>query len=135
MAVGQPGDFCGDGGGGLKGVEEAVADVGGAADAGEEGGLQEAGDAEGGGNEDDAEGGGGADEEVLLVGVVVSGGKERGGKGEVRFGRHRVACRTGRRTRGPMRFGLWLRRRHRRGRGLGACASGMVPGGWESLCS
>ncbi len=83
MAVGQPGDFCGDGGGGLEGVEEAVADVGGAADAGEEGGLQEAGDAEGGGDEDDAEGGGGADEEVLGVVMMLVGwvGKEEGGGG------------------------------------------------------
>lgn len=64
-AVGEPGHFCGDGGAGFEGVGEADTDVGGAADAGEEGGLEEAWDAEGGGDEDYAEGGMWADEKVL----------------------------------------------------------------------
>ena len=61
----QPHDFCSDGVAFFKGITEAITDMGGTADAGEEWGLKEAGDAEGGGDEDDAEGGVGADKEVL----------------------------------------------------------------------
>ena len=48
-----------------EGVEDAVEDVAGAADAVEEFGLEEARDAEGGRGEGYSEGGVGADEEVL----------------------------------------------------------------------
>lgn len=63
--IGDPRDFCSHGSAVGEGVEDAVADVGGAADAVEEFGLQQARDAEGGGGEGDAEGGVGPDEEVL----------------------------------------------------------------------
>ena len=65
----EPGDFGRDAGAVREGVEEAFADVLGAADAVEEFGLEEAQDAEGGGGEGYAEGGVGADEEVLFVSV------------------------------------------------------------------
>lgn len=63
--VRDPRHFRRDGRAVREGVEDAVADVGGAADAVEEFGLEEARDAQGGGGEGDTEGGVGADEEVL----------------------------------------------------------------------
>lgn len=63
--MGQPGDFGGDVFTVCEGGGEALPDVRGAADAGEEGGLEKAWNAEGGGDEDDAEGGVGAEEEIL----------------------------------------------------------------------
>ncbi len=51
-----------------EGVDQAVADVGGPADAVYQAGLDQTGDTERGGGEDYSEGGVGADEEVLLRG-------------------------------------------------------------------
>lgn len=64
----EPGDFGRDAGAVRKGVEQAFADMLGAADAVEEFGLQEAGNAKGGRGKGYAEGGVGADEEVLFLG-------------------------------------------------------------------
>jgi hypothetical protein len=55
-----------------EGVEDAFADVRGAADAVEEFGLQEARDSEGGRGEGNSQGGEGSDEEVLFVTLSAS---------------------------------------------------------------
>lgn len=65
-SVGKPGNLCGYADARGQGIEDLVADAGGAADAVEEFGLEEAGNAEGWGGERYAEGGVGADEQVLM---------------------------------------------------------------------